>query len=139
MHSLNRRLIHCDSKTRGEIVTKFDITDCSKTLWKELFSKIHVIRWNDLLWNESILKYFHFMDDPDKAFWINYWLPCMSLIAWGTCEERTFHSYGEIHNQLSFRFRPGLVLFSIVLMPRFLLGNTAYHYLSCYNVIGYGT
>ena len=34
------------------------------------------------------------------------------MIAWGAYIERTFQSSGEIHNQLSFRFRPGLVLFS---------------------------
>ena len=38
--------------------------------------------------------------------------PFESMIAWGAYKERTFQSSGEIHNQLSFRFRPGLVLFS---------------------------
>ena len=42
----------------------------------------------------------------------DYSSPCNSMIAWGAYRERTFQSSGEIHNQLSFRFRPGLVLFS---------------------------
>ena len=100
-------------------IQKYDMTHSTHLDFKQA-STFNVISSYGLMWyitcRSRISCMPHYCKKLSKGiqfFQITaYSSPCNSMIAWGAYRERTFQSSGEIHNQLSFRFRPGLVLFS---------------------------
>ena len=113
MHSLNRR--------RYSLFHTRISYDQFNTSWfpKSFDFQYYILLWYDILniTCRSRISYIpHYCKKLSNEIWdfqtTAYTSPCNSMIAWGAYRERTFQSSGEIHNQLSFRFRPGLVLFS---------------------------